>query len=85
MFKVLPSAKQRDILVLVGDMNVLTGRIASSEKHFDKPIGMQMNRPHKVDGLLRIGGVYKLYLIATDFNHRQRQTHIWRSNNPANP
>ena len=81
----LRSAKQRDVVVLAGDMNAQVGRIASSEKRLGGPFGIQTNRTDNGDRLLQLCADHKLYLISTNFKHKKRQTVTWRSNNPAHP
>ena len=81
----LRSAKQRDVVVLAGDMNAQVGRIASSEKHLGGSFGIQMNRTDNDDRLLQLCADHKLYLISINFEHKKCQTVTWRSKNPVHP
>ena len=82
---VLRSSKQRDAVVLVGDMNTQVGRITSLEKCLDGPFGIQTNRTDNSDQLLQLCADHKLYLITINLKHKKRQTVTWRSNKPAHP
>ena len=79
----LRSAKQRDLVVLAGDINAQVGRIASSGKRLGSSFGIQTNRTDNGDRLLQLCTDHKLYLISTNFKHKKRQTVTWRSNKPA--
>nr|CAH8876408.1 unnamed protein product [Trichobilharzia regenti] len=80
-------AKRSDIVVLASDINAQVGKLCQSEKDVNGTYGVLCQRTDSSDRLLQFCSDNHLFLVSTNFKHKERHCLTWRppSSNPTDP
>ena len=74
----LKQARQRDIVVLAGDLNAQVGRLGLEESHLGGQWRLHGRRSDNGDRLLQLCADHNLFLASTNFRHNHRRSATWR-------